>query len=125
MASDLGLLEPVRVETSKFLGRFIELSRREKRWSLEKLAAMAKVELSDVWSLEHENGPHTARTVVQVANALGLPAEKLLELAGLVESRDKTKLSQAAIRFAAHSETTAELSRDEREALNEFMKVLV
>ena len=54
-----------------------------------------------------------------------LPAEKLLELAGLVEARAGKGLSDAAVLFAARSETNAKLTRSEKDALDEFVKVLV
>jgi HTH-type transcriptional regulator, competence development regulator len=66
----------------------------------------------------------SSRTVYQTAQALKLPANKLMELAGLTDARDEG-LGRAALRFAARSEPTARLSKEEREAFEEFVRVLV
>lgn len=125
MAVDLGLVLLKRDDTPRVLGRLIEFARRGKGWSLEKLSEAANVDLADALALENEEGQPSTRTVFQVAHALELPTKTLLELAGLMEPRQKEKLNRAAIRFAAHSEPTAQLSTDERSALDEFVKVLV
>ena len=125
MAVDLGLVLPKRDDTPRVPGRLIEFARRGKGWSLEKLSEAANVDLADALALENEEGQPSTRTVFQVAQALGLPTKTLLELAGLMEPRQKDKLNRAAIRFAAHSEPMAQLSTDERSALDEFVKVLV
>lgn len=64
------------------------------------------------------------RTVHELARVLGFPSAKLLELSGLVEPEDPT-LVEVALRFAARSEPTAQLSPDEREAFEELARVLV
>ena len=46
-----------------------------------------------------------------------------MEVAGLTTPRPQVR--HAALRFAARSESTAQLSRDEKDALEEFVKVLV
>jgi hypothetical protein len=46
-----------------------------------------------------------------------------MELAGLVQRRDD-KLTAAAVRFAAKAEPMAKLSPEERDALEEFVRVL-
>ena len=46
-----------------------------------------------------------------------------MELGGLMEQRDKS-LEAAAVRFAANSEPTEQLTPSEKEALKEFVKVL-
>jgi hypothetical protein len=63
------------------------------------------------------------RTVYQLATALKLEPSTLMELVGLTTTRPQIR--SAALRFAARSESTARLSHDEQEALEEFVKVLV
>jgi len=63
------------------------------------------------------------RTVFQLAKALKIPEGRLMEVAGLATPRPE--ISHAALKFAARSESTAKLTRNEREALEEFVKVLV
>lgn len=125
LAHDLGVLRPPQAqEGPRVLGRLIEFARRAKGLSLEELAQRADVDLAELVSVERDEGPApTPRTVYQLAHTLGLSVGKLLELSGLAEPRDEI-LSKAALRFAARSEPTTQLSRDEREAFEEFVKVL-
>ncbi|MFC1759424.1 helix-turn-helix domain-containing protein [Planctomycetota bacterium] len=126
MVEELGMLHPVTTETPRVLGRLIEYARRAKGMSVEKLADVSKVDLAEIVSIERDEDTSPAtRTIYLVAEALNLPAEKLLELSGLMEPTDKEQLSQAAIRFAAQSEPMGKLSRGEREAYEAFVKVLV
>jgi hypothetical protein len=52
-----------------------------------------------------------------------MPAKILRELAGLVEPRTPN-LRQAAVRFAARSESMAALNAQEREAFEAFVSVI-
>jgi transcriptional regulator with XRE-family HTH domain len=111
-------------ERPRVFGQFIEYTRRKAGLSLEGLAKRAGVSLGELLAIERDNAAPTPRTLYQLSQALGLPFEKLQELAGLAEPRDE-RLSEAALRFAARSEPTAQLSASEREAYEEFIKVLV
>ena len=93
---------------------------------MEGLAEKAKVDLAEVVSIE-QNDDHTpaTRTIFQLAEALGLPSAKLLEIAGLVEAKEPGVLRNAALRFAAQSEPMGMLNDTERHAFEEFVKVLV
>lgn len=110
---------------SRVFGSLIQMLRRKKRLSIETLAKKAKVEVSELISIEtildFEPKP---RTVHQLATFFGLPNRTLLKLSNLTTVHD-CKLHDAAVRFAAHSPNLAELSRDERKALAEFVKFLV
>jgi len=125
LAHELGMIRGCVQEAPRVFGRLIEYARRVKGLSVESLATLADIDLAEVVAIEREETetPST-RTVFQLANALGLSARKLLELTGLTESRDRGVLSEAAIRFAARSEPTTKLSKAEREAFEEFVKVL-
>ncbi|MHB1033037.1 MAG: helix-turn-helix domain-containing protein [Pirellulales bacterium] len=124
MAADLGMLPPVSAESHGVFGRLIEYARRSKGLSVEQLAQQADVDLAEIVEIErHENAVPQLRTVYQLANALKLPAGKLAEVAGL--ATPQPVISDAALRFAARSEPTARLTRVEREAFEEFVKVLV
>ena len=93
--------------------------------SVEQLSESADIDLSELVSIERdEDMTPTPRTVFQLAKVLKLSTSKLMALAGLADVRDK-HLTRAAIRFAARSEPTAKLSKAEREAYEEFVKVLV
>lgn len=110
-------------DRARVFGHFIELARRKAGLSLEALAERADVDLSELVAVERDNASPEPRTVFQLSNALDLPLRGLQELAGFFEVRSQ-RLNQAALRFAARSEPTAQLTPDEREALDEFVKAL-
>ena len=124
MAADMGLLPPAQCEPHRVFGRLIEFARRKKSLSLEQLAERAQVDLGDIVEIEmNEMAAPDVRTVFQLATVLDLPSARLMEVAGLATPRPE--VSSAALKFAARSEPTAKLSREERDALEEFVKVLV
>ena len=126
MAEGLGMLTKPEASYPRVLSRLIELARRKLGYTVEKLAEDARVDLMELVNIEdHEEYQPSVRTIYQLSSTLNLPAEKLLALAGLVEAKPNKSLGEAAIRFAARSETNAKLTRSEKEALDEFVKVLV
>jgi transcriptional regulator with XRE-family HTH domain len=120
-------VEQVRVkplETRMALGTFVELWRRNQGWDAVKLAKEAGVDPEDI--LEIERNPqaepeHSA--VYKLAKVFGLPPKPLLELAGLIEPRTP-QLREAAVRFAARSESMAALNPSEREAFEAFVSAI-
>jgi len=102
----------------------MQLLRRSKRLTLEQLANDARVDLSELVSIEddvtYEPRP---RTVHQLAHFYNLPERKLLELSTLTTNYSQD-LREAAVRFAANAKNVTDLSHEERLALNEFVKVL-
>lgn len=125
LATDFGMIEAgVSSEAPRVFGRLVEFARRARGLSIEELAKSADVDLAELLAVEDAGKVPSPRTVFQLAKVLRLSTGKLMELAGLAEPKD-TSLNQAALRFAARSEPTAKLSREEREAFEEFVKVLV
>lgn len=123
LASDLGMLSTDSGIVQPAFGRLIEFARREQGLSVEKLAELADVDLAALVGIENdEKALPEVRTVYQLAQALGLPANKMMELAGLAQPRPDLRM--AALRFAARSEPTSKLTPDEREVFEEFVKVL-
>ncbi len=105
-------------------GRLIELARRRKGMSVPKLSTVAHVKLQELLAIERGRAKEIEpRVVFMLAEALGLPAEGLMELAGLMEPRGES-LGEASVRFAAKSRDTQKLTPSEREALEEFVRVL-
>ena len=126
MAEEMGMLPSGGSDHPKVLSRLVELARRKIGYSIEKLAEVARVDLGELVRIEDDDEYQpSVRTVYQIAQTLKLPAEKLLELAGLVAPNSGKDLNDAAILFAARSETNAKLTRAEKDALDEFVKVLV
>lgn len=105
-------------------GRLINLSRRKRGWTLEDLAASARIDAAEAIRIEHDAtyipGP---RTVYQLSTTLGLPREQMLQLSGNMLARDR-RLGEQALKFAARSESVERLSKQEHQALEEFVKYL-
>jgi HTH-type transcriptional regulator, competence development regulator len=110
--------------TALAFGRLINLSRRERGWTIEDLASSARIDVTEAIRIEHDPtyvpGP---RTVYQLSTALRLPRERMLQLSGNVTVRDRG-LGEQAVKFAARSESVEKLSRQEHLALEEFVKYL-
>ena len=124
MAADLGLLSPVQAKAQRVFGRLITFARRAKRLSVEQLADQADVDIAEIVEIEiHDDVVPQLRTVHQLAHVLSLPEGQLIEVAGLASPRQE--VAAAALRFAARSEPTATLTGPERQAFEEFVKVLV
>lgn len=105
-------------------GRFIRLMRRERGLSVEKLAETAALDLGELVSIEENLDFHPEpRTVYQLARTFDVPQQRLMQLAGLTAARD-AGFSTEAVRFAARSESTQRLSREEKAALDAFLQVL-
>ena len=111
-------------ESNAVFGRFVRLMRRHRGVSLEKLAEDADVEIADLVEIEddtrHKPEP---RTVYQLANYFQVPEANLLQIAGLTAPKDPYLLGEA-IRFAARSDPVAQLTPEERAALESFVAVL-
>lgn len=126
-AHDLDLLQPPAEEPSVrqlTVGKLIELARRRAGLGVEELAKRADVELADLLDLERgAHVPDDPRTIFQLCQELHLPRAGVMELAGLTQRR-LGSLENAAVRFAAHARGIEKLSRDEKRALEEFVKDL-
>ena len=105
-------------------GRFVNLMRRQHGMSLEQLADDTDVDIADL--VEIESDPHhkpELRTVYQLANYFKVSWSGLMQVAGLAVPKDAT-LFDEGVRFAARSESTAELTPEEGAALEAFVAVL-
>jgi transcriptional regulator with XRE-family HTH domain len=110
--------------TNVVFGRFVRLMRRRHGLTVEKLAEDADVEVTELVEIEddarHKPEP---RTVFQLAHFFRVPEGNLLQIAGLTSPKD-SKLFDEAIRFAARSDPVAQLTVEERAALEAFVAVL-
>jgi HTH-type transcriptional regulator, competence development regulator len=111
-------------ETTIAFSRFVQLARRSRGLSVEKLAENADVEVIELVSIE-ENSQYKPdlRTVYQLANFFKVQRTNLLQVAGLTVPKDSHIVSEA-VRFAARSEPVAALTAEERSALEAFVSVL-
>ena len=105
-------------------GRLINLLRRRRRVSLEQLAKDADVTVSELVEIESDTHYKPAlRTTYQLANYFSMPRSGFMQVAGLTARKD-AHLSDEAVRFAARAEPTAELTPEEKTALEVFVAVL-
>lgn len=120
VAADVGDEEVANVA----FGRFVNLMRRRRRMNLEQLADDADVDMADL--VEIERDPYhrpELRTAYQLANYFKVSQAGLMQVAGLAAPKDAT-LFDEGVRFAARSESTAELTSEEYAALEAFVAVL-
>lgn len=104
--------------------RLISLRRRDCHLTMEQLADKANVDLGELVTIEAgQCSDPQPRTVHALAEALRLPSDKLFVISGLKFSTDQ-KFNNQAVRFAARSEPVDKLSKEEQQALQEFVKYL-
>ncbi len=106
-------------------GSLVQMLRRERRLSVEQLAVKARVDAVEIVAIERD--PRfipKPRTVHQLAHYFRLPERALAKLSNITTVHS-SQLEDAAVRFAANSESVMELNREERQALADFVKFLV
>lgn len=108
----------------KVLAKLVELRRRSLRLSVPALAEKAEVDARDIIAIESgEDFRPEPRTVHNLSEALALPQIGLMHLSGLALRRDAV-LDDASVRFAARSAPVDDLTQDQRDALEEFVRAL-
>jgi hypothetical protein len=114
----------VKSQLVSAFARLISLKRRDKSLTPEKLASQARIDLDELMSIEQIPGyVPEPRTVCNLANALNLPQEEMLQLSGNKVLRDE-KLVAHAERFAANAPSMEKLNTAEKRALEEFVKTI-
>ena len=112
------------VDTRIAFGTFVALWRRNRGWDVAALAEAAALDPQGI--LEIERDPHyepEPDVVRKLAGVFGLSPKPLLELAGLIKP-GTPQLREAAVRFAARSESVAALNDREREAFEAFVSAI-
>jgi transcriptional regulator with XRE-family HTH domain len=113
--------EDHEVESNIAFGRFVRLMRRSRRLSREDLANNADIEILELVEIEDDiRHKPELRTVHKLSQVFGLPSVKLMQVAGLAKAKNDN-LARKAERFAARSDPMAELTPEERAALEEFI----
>lgn len=113
------------VEWRLAFGRFVELMRRKRGWTIQQLADKADIDVGELLVIE-KNPQHEAElsTVHGLAKTLEIPAKRLIRMAGLAEERS-SRLFDASLRFAASAESTTPLTHEEEIALQTYLKVVL
>jgi transcriptional regulator with XRE-family HTH domain len=100
---------------------FLRTMRKAKRLTVEQLAHKAGIDIEEIVFLENDESYRPdPLTLHRLSKFYDVPERKLLVLAGAVRDVPEMVREQAS-RFAAHSDGIGELSREEKEALDEFM----
>jgi HTH-type transcriptional regulator, competence development regulator len=112
-------------ETRIAFGKFVNLMRRRRGFSMEKLAEEADLDASELLVIEESaNYVPDPRTVYRLAQAFDVPQPRLMQLAGLATAANDVGFRQEAVRFAARSESVQKLTPEESSALEAFVAVL-
>ncbi|ARN83951.1 helix-turn-helix domain-containing protein [Methylocystis bryophila] len=111
-------------ETRIAFGKFVNLMRRRRGFSMEQLAQAADLDASELLVIEDDvHYVPEPRTVFKLAETFEVPQRRLMQLAGLATAND-LGFRQEAIRFAARSESVQKLTPEESSALEAFIAVL-
>ncbi len=105
-------------------GRFIKLMRQQLQISIEALAQKTSLDTEELLNVE-DNPMYQPepRTVYQLSIVFGVSQQRLMQLAGLATAQDDA-FRQEAVRFAARSEPVAQLTTEQRSALESFVAFL-
>lgn len=110
-------------ELHRCLGALVQMLRRHKRISIDELARVARVDVSELRRIELDPAfEPNPRTIFQLERYFDLPERSLVVLSGAVHVDDDVR--EEAVRFAASSEHVSELTKEERKLLNQFVKFL-
>ena len=105
------------------LGALIQILRRRERISPEQLASKARIDVAELRRIELDpTFDPNPRTIFQLEKYFNLPSRVLVVLSGAI--RVSNQVREEVVRFAASSEHMTELSREEQNLLNRFVKFL-
>ena len=111
-------------ETRIAFGKFVNLMRRRRGFSMEQLAQAADLDASELLLIEDDvHHVPEPRTVFKLAETFEVSQQRLMQLAGLAAAND-AGFRREAVRFAARSESVQKLTPEESSALEAFVTVL-
>lgn len=111
-------------ETRIAFGKFVNLMRRRRGFSMEELAQAADLDASELLVIEDDvYYVPEPRTVFKLAETFEVSQRRLMQLAGLAAAND-AGFRREAVRFAARSESVQKLTPEESSALEAFVAVL-
>jgi len=106
-------------------GVLVRQLRRQRQWSIVELSERARVDVQDLRLIERD--PHNKprpRVVHQLSAVFEMPERALMKLSGATVTRDEA-FEEEAKRFDAKSDDLSKLSKEEQQALNDYVKYLV
>lgn len=102
----------------------MQMLRRKQSLTIDQLAARTGIDRGELVSMERNPGYRPSPlTLHTLSRFYDIPEKRLLVLAGAVRDVPQAFCDQAS-RFAAQSESFANLTAEEKKALDEFMRVL-
>ncbi|NQT37796.1 MAG: helix-turn-helix transcriptional regulator [Planctomycetes bacterium] len=120
-AAEMGATESA---APRVFGQFTAMLRVKKGWSVESLAAKAKVDEEEIRNIEADLGYEPKpRTVKQLADVFGIVPKSLACLAGLTRKTDE-RIVEGAVMFAACGKDMHALTREQRRAIKQFVALL-
>lgn len=106
-------------------GQTIALLRRQRRWTIERLAKETEAMPEELITIEtNPDCVPELSTVVSLAKTFNLPAKAFIHKAGLADLAS-SRLHQTPIRYAACSEFKEPLTPDEEHVLEAVLKAIV
>ena len=106
-------------------GQTIALLRRQRRWTIERLATEAEATSRELAEIEaNPEGRPERSTVCRLAKVFRLPSQALLQKAGLADATSP-RLREDPMRSADCSEFNEPLTPDEEDVLQAVLKALV
>lgn len=100
----------------------VRMLRRSRGLTVDQLAARSEIDRDEVVAMERNNTYRPSPlTLHRLSRFYGIPRRRLMALAGAVEDDE---VVEHASRFAAQSETFAKLTREEKKALDDFVRFL-
>jgi transcriptional regulator with XRE-family HTH domain len=107
------------------IGKVVRYIREQRGWSRDDLARMADVEVGEITALEtQEDYSLSPRAAVYLPAALGLSRKRFQEQLGLRRPRAKLGVTQAEMRYAAHSKVGVMSSDEEFETIRALVAAL-
>lgn len=111
-------------ETRIAFGKFVNLMRRRRGYTMERLAEIAELDPSELLIIEDDlHYVPEPRTVFKLAQTFEVSQRRLMQLAGLAAAND-AGFREEAVRFAARSESVQKLTPEETSALEAFVAIL-
>ncbi|QXX76160.1 helix-turn-helix transcriptional regulator [Methylovirgula sp. HY1] len=111
-------------ETRIAFGRFVNLMRRRRGYTMERLAEVADLDASELLVIEDDvHYVPAPRTIFKLAQTFEVSQQRLMQLAGLAAANDANFRTEA-VRFAARSESVQKLTSEETLALEAFVAIL-
>jgi DNA-binding XRE family transcriptional regulator len=102
----------------------MQMLRRKRKLTIVTLAAKTSIDRNELIAMERNPGYCPSPLALhKLSRFYGIPEQRMLVLVGAVKDVPRN-LSEQASRFAAQSESFANLTAEEKKALDDFMKVL-